>query len=302
MNQIDAAFLSHLSNGLIMVLLPLFVGWLLTRKFKLGWRVWWIGAATFVISQIGHIPFNQVLNLLFVRGVLPTPSGPWELPVSALLAGLSAGLFEELARYASYRWWIRDARRWKDGVLFGAGHGGAEAILLGALVLVNFIGMVAARQADINQLVPAEQIPLAQQQLAAYWGSPWYDNLLGALERALTLPFHIAAALLVLQVFIRKQSRWLWMAVLWHALINAAALMVFDLAGPYLAELVLGCFAVVNVVIIFILRGEEADAQLLGSAVEVVPTSSPSEQAQAVQKALEETPLDKEHLDESRYE
>lgn len=299
MNQVDVAFISHLLNGLVMLLLPLIVGWLLTRRFNLGWRLWWIGAATFVISQIGHLPFNQVLNLLFMQGILPTPGGPWELPVSALMAGLSAGLFEELARYASYRWWIKEARLWKEGLLFGAGHGGAEAILLGALVLVNFFGMVAARQADINQLVPAEQIPLAQEQLAIYWGSPWYDNLLGALERALTLPFHMAAALLVLQVFRRKQLHWLWMAVLWHALLNAAALMVFDLAGPYLAELVIGCFALINVLLIFVLKGAEVEESL---AVQAAPSSPPDAPLRSPRTVLDEIPLNTDRLDESRYE
>ncbi len=50
--------LAHLLNGLLMVAIPVLLAIYLTCHWKMGGRVWWIGAATFIISQVGHIPFN----------------------------------------------------------------------------------------------------------------------------------------------------------------------------------------------------------------------------------------------------
>jgi uncharacterized membrane protein YhfC len=119
------------------IALPIGLGIFLTRRLRLGWRLFWIGGAVFVFSQIGHIPFNALVGLLFQRGVLPVPPPEWILPFNAVFGGLSAGIFEEVARHLMYRFWVKEARWWGEGVLLGAGHAGAEAIILGGLVLVN---------------------------------------------------------------------------------------------------------------------------------------------------------------------
>ncbi len=149
---------THLLNGLLMVAIPIGLGIFLSRRFKLGWRLWWIGGATFVLSQVGHIPFNVVVGQLFTSGALPTPPQQYTLLFQSLFLGLSAGFWEEGARFAAYRWWAKDARSWSRGLMMGAGHGGMEAIILGTLVLVTYIAMIAVRNMDLSRLVPAEQL------------------------------------------------------------------------------------------------------------------------------------------------
>lgn len=186
--------LAYTLNALLMIALPIALGIFLERKFHLGWRLWWIGAATFIFSQIGHIPFNIGLTALFNRGVLPTPPQAWVPAFNAVILGLSAGVWEELARFATYRWWAKEARSWRKGVILGAGHGGIEAVLLGALTLFNLFYLLAIRNTDLTNIVPLEQLAAAQQAIANFWAAPWYDILLPALERAFTLPVHIASA------------------------------------------------------------------------------------------------------------
>ncbi len=131
-------YITHALNGLLMVAMPIGLGLYLTRKLSLSWRLFWIGGTVFILSQVGHIPFNIVISLLFQRGVLPAPTLEWRLPFNAIFLGLSAGLFEEGARYLMYRYWTKEARWWGQGVLLGAGHGGAEAIILGVLVILTY--------------------------------------------------------------------------------------------------------------------------------------------------------------------
>jgi uncharacterized membrane protein YhfC len=247
--------------GILLVLgVVIGLGVFLTRKYNLGWRLYWIGAALLVISQILHIPFNVLLDRLFEIGFLPTPPVAYQLIFSALLLGLSAGLFEEITRYAGLRWWAKDARSWPQGLLFGAGWGGMEAIIFFVVtMLLNYVIFMALRTVDLTTLVPPEQLAPLQQGLDAYWGVSWYDSLIGALERMLTLPIQISFTLLVLQVFLRRQSRWLWFAVAWHALIDGIVVYSFRQLGVYAAEGILAIFTLVNIAIIFLLRSQEPE-------------------------------------------
>jgi uncharacterized membrane protein YhfC len=293
---VDVLVLTHLLNGLLMVAMPTGLGICLTRRFQLGWRIWLIGAATFILSQVGHIPFNQGLTLLFQRGILPPPLPEWRLPFNALVLGLSAGLWEELARYSAYRWWAKEARTWRKGVLMGAGHGGIEAIILGLVTLYAFAQMLALRGQDLTSLLgnrmTAEQLQALQAQLSAYWSAPWAATLLGAVERAFTIPIQITLSVIVLQAFLRGQFRWVWLAVGWHAIIDAASVYASSKIGVYWTEAVIGLMALLSLAILFALRRPEPVDE------------SGDEPAQiAIKKAedLQEIAWTEEDLEDSRY-
>ena len=79
----------------LMILFPLALGWWIRRRYGVGWGIFWAGAATFILSQIVHLPLNWALGLLGGgRGV-----ALWPLAAMALVAGLSAALCEEGARW-----------------------------------------------------------------------------------------------------------------------------------------------------------------------------------------------------------
>ncbi len=254
----DVLFFTHFLNSLLMIAMPIGLAIYLTRKFHLGARLWWIGAATFVLSQVGHIPFNIFVQPLFMNrpGIVAMQPATQRL-ILAIFLGLSAGLFEELSRYGMFRWWAKDARSWQKGILTGAGHGGIEAIILGALSLYGFIQLVALRDVDLASRFPADQLALAEQQVRGYWSMAWPASLLGALERFFTIPIHICMAVLVLQTFVRRQGFWVWLAVLFHALIDTTAVIVpYYLPGAWV-ELFVIFFGLVSIALIFMLRQPE---------------------------------------------
>lgn len=288
-------YITYALNGLLMIAMPIALAVYLTRRFKSGWRLVWIGAATFILSQVGHIPFNAWFFSLFERGILPTPPEEYRQVFFAILLGLSAGLWEECARYASYRWWAKDARTWGKALVFGSGHGGIEAIILGALVLFAFIQMIAIRTADLSTLVPAEQLALAQQQVYAYWTAPWYGTILGAVERAFTLIFHLSASVLVLQAFTRRRIRWLFLAIGWHAFVDALAVYAAGTWGPYIAEAIIGVFALISLGIIFALREPDPEPTIT-QQTELPPVLDAA--AAVGEHDFEETP---QNLEDSRY-
>jgi uncharacterized membrane protein YhfC len=247
---------------LLIFTLALGVGALLTRRFKLSWGLFWVGAVVFVLSQVLHIPFNAVVFPYLSRsGLLPQAASPGGLLLVGLAVGLSAGIFEEGARGLMYRFWVKNARSWGQGLLLGAGHGGAEAVIVGGLILLTFINMVALQGRDLQTVVPPEQLALAQQQVETYWSLPWYDSMLGFVERLFTLPVHIALSVIVLQVFTRRQIRWLFLAIAWHTLLNAlGAVYVMQTYGVYWAEVTVGVFGLLSLGVIFLLRTPEPEA------------------------------------------
>jgi uncharacterized membrane protein YhfC len=251
--------ITYAFNALLMIALGVGLGVFLVYRFGLSWRWYWIGATTFVLSQVGHIPFNAVvLPWLVSMGMPMPPTTPGILAV-ALFAGLSSGIWEETARWVMYRWAVKDARSWRKGLVLGAGHGGIEAILAGALAGWAFFQAVALLGvADLSTVVSAEQLPQVQAFMDGFWSAPWYATLLGALERALALPLHLALSVLVLQCFARQQGRWWLFAVLWHGSANGLVYCVLQWTkNPYLTELSFAAFTLGSLLMIWKLRQDE---------------------------------------------
>ena len=244
-------------NPIWMILIGLAAGVIVSKQRDVKWNLYGIGALTFIASQIFHIPFNiWLLNPVMQEFTSVAPQGIAPLILAAAL-GLSAGFFEETARYLVYRFGIKDAREWKDALMFGAGHGGIEAILLGLLTFLSVLQLISLTGQDLSHIVPEDQLPLAQAQITAFWEIPWYGVLLGTVERAIALCFHIAASVLVLQAFQKRNIVWLLAAIGFHALLDAIAVYGSQIWGAYLTEGVLAIFTLLSLGIIFLFRPKD---------------------------------------------
>jgi len=286
----DSLLLAHLLNGLLMVLMPVGLALVLLRRWKLGWRFLLVGGATFILSQVGHIPFNSLMTLLFNKTGLANLSAENALLFNAVFLGLSAGFFEELFRHGMFRWWLKDARSWRKGVMAGVGHGGTEALILGGMVMASFFQMLVQRNLDLSTLYSGTTLQLAREQVSAYWSLPWYDALLGAVERLFTIPIQISLAVIVIQGFIRGHKRWLWLAIGYHALVDAVAVYSASKISLYWVEVLIAVFAIFSLGIIFLLRRPEPSPEVESVAV-----------AQAPQVLMEGTEPSAEQLDNSKY-
>jgi uncharacterized membrane protein YhfC len=283
-------FIAHFLNPLLMILMPLGLGVVLARRLKVSWGLFFIGAAAFIGSQILHIPFNSwVLGpaLQSLEGTLPEQA---LAVVAALALGLSAGLFEEPARYLAFRSRAPRDRTWSNAIMIGAGHGGVESIILGALVFYGFFQAVALLGADLTALGIQDQQALVESQLAKYWSTPWYLTSLGALERASAITVQIALTVIVLQSFLRRSWLWLGLAIGAHTLVNATALLALPRWGPYWTEAALIGMALVGLYLIFKLRPAEPPFP-----------SEPAEDIQPPQYDLEPAEMRPDQLEDSRY-
>lgn len=207
----------YIISIIIMILLPPILAAVWRRRFETLWILFSVGALTFGLSQVVHIPLN---NWLASLGLLPHEAGA-DQPVwqTALILGLTAGLCEELARTAGYAL-LRKARSFADGVMLGIGHGGFEAMTFGAVQLAAaIVPLTALLQGDPSGLANApEQIALAQAQ-------PWL-GLVPILERVLVIGIHITFSVMVLRAFQMRNPVWVVLAIVYHAAIDAGAVYI----------------------------------------------------------------------------
>lgn len=298
LSGIPQAFFPALS-ALVIVLLPLLLGGWLARRLQLGWGLFGAGALTFIASQVLHIPFNgYVLNPLLAKaGVEADPSGT-QLVILGIALGLSAGVFEEVARYLTLRFWRKDARSWGASLMLGAGHGGIEAILVGAYSFYILVQMVTLFGMDLEAVGGLAGVNRAQEVFTAvstYWGSSWYDFFWSALERISALSFHLSASVLVYQSI--KRSNWIWLllAILWHTALNAVAVYGVYRWGVAATEGALFGMALLSLVVIFVLREAPPEPEPLQEKSTAAPPPLPV-------RDLPQTEIPSEKLDESRYD
>ncbi len=250
--------LAFLIEIVIMLGAPAALGWLLWRRWRLPWMLFFTGAVTFLASQVAHLPLNAGLTALFRFDWMPKPPETWQLPFNAAVLGLTAGLCEETARCLVYRSWLKDARTWRQALVFGAGHGGIESVITGLLVGATLVSMAAMRGVDVSALgLSADQAAETARQVAEFWVLPAYLPLLAAAERLMAILLHLSLAALVMQVFLRQRLWPLWAAIGWHALVNAVAVYVNSAWGAVAAEASLAALSLGSVSILWAARRAE---------------------------------------------
>jgi len=209
---------------ILCILIPVISGILLRRRFRVSWLLMGVGSLTFIGSQIVHLPLN---NLLTKINILPsTADTGWTIAQMAIVLGLTAGICEELARVAGY-WMLKRARRAEDGLMLGIGHGGIEAmILVGILGAGGVAQMFALRNVDLLSMnLGPDQIAQFQKMLDTF-NQPGIVGLLPLLERLIAMTLHIVISMMVLYAFQQKKRIWVLWAILYHAAVDAVAVVV----------------------------------------------------------------------------
>ena len=103
----------------LMIVVPLLLAIALRRRFRAPWLLWTAGALSFFLSQVYHLPLNNLLGDLGLIGPI-APDAPGLLPTAVVL-GLSAGLCEGLMRLVAF-WWLNRrglVDRWPAAVMVG---------------------------------------------------------------------------------------------------------------------------------------------------------------------------------------
>ncbi len=234
----------------VVILGPLALGWWLRQRLAVSWRTWGWGALTFLASQLARLPFLYLLTVLVTPLVRIASDSPAVFWINLVVLSLTAGLFEESARWFVLQRFATTTRGWRAAVMFGAGHGGIEAMLLvGGFTIFNIV-LLQLGDSLVAQTQNAVERSAMMAQLDALYGLQWWDSALVVWERVAAVTFHVGAAVVVMQTVLTGRRVWWVVAVVGHVLFNAAVLAALRLGGPVWAEIVGTLFALAAVYMI----------------------------------------------------
>lgn len=252
-------------SAIFMIAFPIVVAGFFVKASKTTWKIFGLGALAFIAAQTLHIPFNQfVLNPLFTKLNITLTPEIEQLPLIfiSIILGLSAGIFEEVARYLWFRFFLKEKRDWENGFMLGLGHGGIEAIIIGAIGILTFFQISTIKNIDLATY--GDQAQVIQETITTYLNTPWHTFLLGALERFSAIMIHIGLSVIVLQVFKKKKISWLFIAIGWHAFIDAFAVYGSMRWNIYILEIIILLLGIISILFAFKMHSEEEIEQKTG--------------------------------------
>lgn len=174
------------------------------------------GALTFIV-------FSQVLEKLL--HVFVINNNLFSSPVAFSIYGaLAAGIFEECGRFITFKTLLKKNHQWKDGIAFGIGQGGIEAIILGIISTVNYIVIstlinAGTFETSLGSSLPAESL----SQLKALLTGPSSTFLVIGIERTFAFIMQIGLTMVVLHGIRSKKNIYLLLAILLHAVMDVPA-------------------------------------------------------------------------------
>lgn len=226
-----------ISNAMLVVLIidilvslsiPVLLYLALRRRFGCHRRPFFFGAATFLLFAM---VLEQLVHLVVLRSSVGVviQQNVW---LFALYGGAMAGLFEESGRLIVFSTLLkRRMDKDHDALMFGAGHGGMEVILVfTATMVMNLYYALMIRSGRAEALLAS----MGEQQGAmvgaiftslSTTAAPIY--LLGLLERFAAVVLHLSFSTLVWVAVKEKDRRSLfWLAVLLHFAVDAVAVLM----------------------------------------------------------------------------
>lgn len=189
------------------------------------------GALTFVLSQI----LTRIPLMGFISGI----DAPWaQLLVSPQVASFTAGLFEETGRLLIMLWLMKRFHRWLDGVAFGLGHGGIEAILLvGLSSATNLLVGIGLNSGQGAAGVPPEVMAQLQRVLIETGPETFF---LSGVERVAAIALHIGLSVMILWGIVAGRKLLFWaLAIVIHGMLNLTIVTIAAVAPLWLAEVAL---------------------------------------------------------------
>lgn len=203
--------------------------------------------------------FALILESLVHRVVLGSSAGETIMSnmwLYALYGGCMAGLFEESGRFIAFstllkKYQSNDA----NALMYGAGHGGFEAVaLLGTTMVVDLVlsVLINAGMLDmIPELASGEAAQAMDEVVSQLTDAPPYFFLVGIIERIFAIAMHISFSVLVWFAVKEKGSFILFpVAILLHAAVDAVTVLVSQSgAGNAVTEVVIGAMAVITVIV-----------------------------------------------------
>lgn len=211
--------------------LPITLGIIVYKKTHAKISSCFIGCGIFVVfalilEKILHaivfaVTGNALQNNIFLYG---------------LYGGLAAALFEETGRLVAMKFFMKKDLDRENALMYGVGHGGAEAILIVGLTYINnliisFMINTGGIQLTMSQLDSAMQ-ETAYRQLQALWQTPAYHFYMAGVERLSAIVLQICLSVLVYKCVKTGQKKFYAGALMLHFVVDFVTVVTAGLGMP----------------------------------------------------------------------
>jgi len=140
----------------------------------------------------------------------------------ALYGGFAAGLFEETGRYLAMRFLMKKTLNRQESLMYGAGHGGIEAMLLVGLTYISNISAAVMINSGAAAALPEELLA----QLSPLMVTPSWVFLMGGLERVSAIILHISLSYLVYRAVKDRKPGFYFLALFLHFAVDALTVLL----------------------------------------------------------------------------
>ena len=220
------------------ILIPVGLLVFFKKKYHLSVKGFFIGCAVMLV-------FALILEQMVHKAVLGSSVGGVirnNLWLYALYGGLMAGLFEETGRFLAMRFLMKkEHRKPQNALMYGAGHGGFEAMMLLTVGMINYLiyaVMIRAGQTQmlLEPLNDASRTAL-QAALDQLVTTPSWQFLLSPVERIGAVAAQIAFSIIVWYAASGRRCKWKYyfLAIFLHFALDVAAVILGKLGIPVLA-------------------------------------------------------------------
>lgn len=212
---------------------------LIRKKLKADIAPFFFGAGVFFV-------FAMFLEQLLHMAVLLKPGAVSEalkqnIWLYAVYGGLAAGIFEETGRFLCMKFLMKRNLTRENALMYGAGHGGFEAmLLLGVASVNNLVNSLFLNSGAFAEALSADvDLEMALEAVSPLATIPSWQFFLGGAERLMAMALQIALSLLVFQAVKERRSRYLYLvAVFIHAAVNTLVVVIANHGSLLFAELV----------------------------------------------------------------
>lgn len=248
----NTPIISIIILGIISISLPLIFLIYFIRKYPSSWKPILVGFCVFIV-------FSQVLEgalHLLVSFINPQTHESTNNPYfSALYVSLSSGIFQEVGRYLGFYYVLKKHRSWKDGMAYGVGHGGVEALIIGGMAAISSIVIIILSHFGfLEQLIsvsePSMALELMKSEQMANFPSSFF--LLISLERISIFIIQLGLSLFVLYGVTKQKTSYLLYAIYIHTIVYflPALLLRMDFS-TYWQEAYFLIMAVISLIFIY---------------------------------------------------
>ncbi len=205
------------------------------KKLRAPAASFFVGVGTFVL-------FALVLESLLHNLIYPTAVGQkiWgNTWLYALYGGAAAALFEETGRIFAAKTFLRRRNDPVNAYMYGAGHGGVEALAVGVVTQISNLSLAfminAGKAADILSPLSGAQYDSALAQLRALCGDGTGFFLAGY-ERILAIASHICMSMLLFRGLRERRAGPVVLCYLLHFALDAILVLINKAFGMIAAE------------------------------------------------------------------